>query len=104
MDATTYFLLAALLALVFIGVEIAICLGTISILALMISTADAEVTLNFLGSTGYEVLRDYLFAVIPLFILMGAFFWLWTWFWPTGALSQQMPKRTPISSGRWIGA
>jgi TRAP-type mannitol/chloroaromatic compound transport system, large permease component len=73
MDATTYFLLAALLALVFIGVEIAICLGTISILALMISTADAEVTLNFLGSTGYEVLRDYLFAVIPLFILMGAF-------------------------------
>lgn len=73
MDAASYLLLASLLALVFIGVEVAVALGLISMLALYFSTGDIEVTLNFLGSTGYEVLRDYIFAVVPLFILMGIF-------------------------------
>jgi len=73
MDTASYLLLASLLALVFIGVEVAVALGLISMLALYVSTGDIEVTLNFLGSTGYEVLRDYIFAVVPLFILMGVF-------------------------------
>ncbi len=73
MDATTYLLLALLLVLVFSGVEIAVCLGTISLLALYITTQDLEITLNFVGSTAYEALRDYLFAVVPMFLLMGEF-------------------------------
>jgi tripartite ATP-independent transporter DctM subunit len=73
MDATTYLLLALLLVLVFSGVEIAVCLGTISLLALYITTQDLEISLNFLGSTAYEALRDYLFAVVPMFLLMGEF-------------------------------
>lgn len=73
MDATTYFLLAVMLVLVFSGVEIAVCLGTVSLLALYISTQDLEISLNFLSSTAYEALRDYIFAVVPLFLLMGEF-------------------------------
>ena len=73
MGATTYFLLAVLLLLVFSGVEIAVCLGTVSLLALYITTQDLEITLNFLGSTAYEALRDYIFAVVPMFLLMGEF-------------------------------
>jgi len=73
MDAASYLLVVSLLALVLVGVEVAVALGLISMLALYISTGDVEVTLNFLGSTGYEVLRDYIFAVVPLFILMGVF-------------------------------
>jgi C4-dicarboxylate transporter DctM subunit len=73
MDATTYLLLAVMLILVFSGVEIAVCLGTISLLALYISTQDLELSLNFLGSTAYEALRDYVFAVVPMFLLMGEF-------------------------------
>lgn len=73
MDTASYLLLASLLALVFVGVEVAVALGLISMVALYVSTGDIAVTLNFLGSTGYEVLRDYIFAVVPLFILMGVF-------------------------------
>ena len=73
MGATTYFLLAVLLLLVFSGVDIAVCLGTISLLALYISTHDLALSLNFLGSTAYEALRDYIFAVVPMFLLMGEF-------------------------------
>lgn len=73
MGATTYSLLAVLLVLVFSGVEIAVCLGTVSFLALYLTTQDLEITLNFLGSTAYEALRDYIFAVVPMFLLMGEF-------------------------------
>src|SRR5690606_11304413 len=34
---------------------------------------DIEVLTNFLANTAYEAIRDYIFAVIPLFILMGEF-------------------------------
>jgi C4-dicarboxylate transporter, DctM subunit len=34
---------------------------------------DMEVVRNFIATTAYEALRDYVFAVIPLFMLMGDF-------------------------------
>ena len=73
MSLITYLLLALLLVLVFAGVEIAVCLGIISFLALYLSTGDLAMTMSFLSSTAYEALRDYVFAVIPLFLLMGEF-------------------------------
>ena len=73
MDLTTYLLLGLLLLLVFGGVEVAICLGVVSFLALYLSTQDLALSLNFISSTAYEALREYLFAVVPLFLLMGEF-------------------------------
>ena len=36
-------------------------------------TGDIEVVRTFVANTAYEALRDYVFAVIPLFMLMGDF-------------------------------
>ena len=62
-----------LLALVFVGVHIAISLGITAALGIYLMMGDIEVVRNFVASTAYEALRDYVFAVIPLFMLMGDF-------------------------------
>jgi tripartite ATP-independent transporter DctM subunit len=72
-SAVPYLLVCLLLVLVFAGVEIAVCLGVVSFIAIFYSTGDIEISLSFLHSTAYEALRQYLFAVVPLFILMGQF-------------------------------
>lgn len=66
-------LVAVLLALVFAGVHIAVALGAAAMLGIYLMTGDVIVVADFLGSTAYEALRDYVFAVIPLFMLMGEF-------------------------------
>ena len=71
--AVPYLLVCLLLVLVFAGVEIAVCLGIVSFIAIYYATGDIEISLSFLHSTAYEALRQYLFAVVPLFILMGQF-------------------------------
>jgi C4-dicarboxylate transporter, DctM subunit len=71
--AAPYLLLALLLLLVFAGVNIAVCLGVVSFIAIYYSTQDIQISISFLSSTAYEALRDYVFAVVPLFLLMGEF-------------------------------
>jgi C4-dicarboxylate transporter, DctM subunit len=66
-------LLVSLLVLVALGVHIAIALGMTSALGIYLVTGDVQVVATMLGSTAYESLRDYVFAVIPLFMLMGEF-------------------------------
>jgi len=66
-------LLAALLAMVFVGVHIAVALGIASMLGIYMMQGDMTVVRSFIASTAYEALRDYVFAVIPLFMLMGDF-------------------------------
>lgn len=66
-------LVAVLLALVFSGVHIAVALGSASMLGIYLMTDDPQVVATFVGSTAYEAVRDYVFAVIPLFMLMGEF-------------------------------
>lgn len=66
-------LLVSLLVLVALGVHIAIALGMTSALGIYLVTGDVRVVATMLGSTAYESLRDYVFAVIPLFMLMGEF-------------------------------
>lgn len=62
-----------LLTLVFAGVHIAISLGITAALGIYLMTGDITVVRNFVANTAYEALRDYVFAVIPLFMLMGDF-------------------------------
>jgi tripartite ATP-independent transporter DctM subunit len=66
-------LVAVLLGLVFAGVHIAVALGCAAMLGIYLMTGDFQIVASFVGSTAYEALRDYVFAVIPLFMLMGEF-------------------------------
>jgi C4-dicarboxylate transporter DctM subunit len=66
-------IIVVLLALVFAGVHIAIALGMTAAIGIYLMTGDIEVVRTFVASTAYEALRDYVFAVIPLFMLMGDF-------------------------------
>lgn len=66
-------LVAVLLTLVFSGVHIAVSLGAAAMLGIYLMTGDVTVVASFVGSTAYEAIRDYVFAVIPLFMLMGEF-------------------------------
>jgi tripartite ATP-independent transporter DctM subunit len=54
-------------------VHIAISLGLTALLGLFLMTGDPHAMLSFASNTAYEALRDYVFAVIPLFLLMGEF-------------------------------
>jgi C4-dicarboxylate transporter DctM subunit len=65
--------IVVLLALVFAGVHIAIALGMTAAIGIYLMTSDIEVVRTFVANTAYEALRDYVFAVIPLFMLMGDF-------------------------------
>lgn len=62
-----------LLVMVFSGVHIAISLGLTSMLGIYLLTGDIHAMISFVSNTSYEALRDYVFAVIPLFMLMGEF-------------------------------
>ncbi len=66
-------IVVVLLVLVFAGAHIAIALGITAALGIYLMTGDVEVVRTFVANTAYEALRDYVFAVIPLFMLMGDF-------------------------------
>jgi C4-dicarboxylate transporter DctM subunit len=68
-----FLLLAVLLAMVFAGVHIAVALGIASVAGIYMMQGDMVIVRNFIANTAYEALRDYVFAVIPLFMLMGDF-------------------------------
>jgi tripartite ATP-independent transporter DctM subunit len=70
-------LVVCLIGLVAIGVHIAIALGMTSALGIFLVTgADINAfytARSMLAATAYEAIRAYVFAVIPLFMLMGEF-------------------------------
>ncbi len=66
-------LVTVLLALVFCGMHIAVALGLTSMLGIYLINGDINMVKSFTANTAYEALRDYVFAVIPLFMLMGEF-------------------------------
>jgi tripartite ATP-independent transporter DctM subunit len=74
---TAVLLVVTLVVLVAIGVHIAIALGMTSALGIfMVTGADMNAfhtVQAMLAATAYEAIRDYVFAVIPLFMLMGEF-------------------------------
>jgi len=75
--STAALLIVSLVGLVAIGVHIAIALGITSALGIFLVTgADANAfhtVQAMLADTAYEAIRAYVFAVIPLFMLMGEF-------------------------------
>ncbi len=70
-------LVLVLIVLVAIGVHIAIALGMTSALGIfMVTGADGyafQTVQRMLAATAYEAIRELVFAVIPLFLLMGEF-------------------------------
>ena len=74
MDTTLILLtFGGLLVLVFAGINVAVALGLAGVAAIYFSTSSIGVTAGFIGNTAYEALREYVFAVIPAFLLMGEF-------------------------------
>ncbi len=73
MDPTAIALIAiaAVFTLVLIGVHIGVALALLSMLGLWALTGKPIVAFNLLGATAYSAVMDYVFAVIPLFVLMG---------------------------------
>jgi tripartite ATP-independent transporter DctM subunit len=63
--------LGLLLALVVVGVPIMVSLGLACLTGLFILTGSMKIALSLVSATAFEALRDYVFAVIPLFVLMG---------------------------------
>ncbi len=74
---TAVLLIVCLVVLVAIGVHIAIALGMTSALGIFLVTGADIYAFHsvqaMLAATAYEAIRAYVFAVIPLFMLMGEF-------------------------------
>lgn len=64
-------MLVVLFSLILLGVHIGIALGLVSGLGIVFITSDIEVALSLISATAYDAVRNQIFAVIPLFILMG---------------------------------
>jgi len=70
---TAALIVVLLLMLVFLGVHVAVALGITSVIGLYLVTGKFRIVEATLASTAAEALRDFTFAVIPLFMLMGEF-------------------------------
>lgn len=60
-------------ALVVLGVHIGVALAAVSVLTLWCITGKFAVAASLLQTTAYSAVMDYVFAVVPLFVLMGLF-------------------------------
>ena len=69
----TIIIFAALLIMIIIGIPVVISLGLCSFFGLYFITGNVNTPLSLLQNTAYGAIRDYVFAVIPLFVLMGEF-------------------------------
>ncbi|MDG1280226.1 MAG: TRAP transporter large permease subunit [Pseudorhodobacter sp.] len=70
---TAGLIIALLMGLVLLGVHVAIALGVTSAVGIYLVTGKMRIVEATLASTSAEALRDFTFAVIPLFMLMGEF-------------------------------
>lgn len=59
--------------LILVGMHVGVALALTSVLGIYLISGKWSVAFRLLESTSYNGLNDYVFAVIPLFILMGAF-------------------------------
>jgi C4-dicarboxylate transporter DctM subunit len=73
MDPITISLLtiAGVFLLVLLGVHIGVALALLSVLGIWAITGKGAVAISLLNTTAYSSVMDYVFAVIPLFVLMG---------------------------------
>jgi tripartite ATP-independent transporter DctM subunit len=59
--------------LILLGVHIGVALAAVSVLTLWLITGKFFVAISLLQTTAYSAVMDYVFAVVPLFVLMGVF-------------------------------
>lgn len=57
--------------MVLIGVHIGVALAMLSVVGIWAITGKLGVAISLLNTTAYSAVMDYIFAVIPLFVLMG---------------------------------
>ncbi len=62
---------AGVFLLVLIGVHIGVSLALLSVIGIWAITGKLAVAISLLNTTAYQAVMDYVFAVIPLFVLMG---------------------------------
>ena len=60
-----------MLALIYLGMHIAITLALLSFVGAWIITGNVAIALNLLLIAATNTVNDFVFAVIPLFVLMG---------------------------------
>ena len=70
---TAGIIIGLLMAMVLLGVHVAVSLGITSLVGVYLVTGKITIVEATIGSTATEALRDFTFAVIPLFMLMGEF-------------------------------
>ena len=69
-------MLGVLIVLIFLGVHIGVALALCSGVGVYIMfRGNTEAALSIMSNTAYEAIRKDVFAVIPLFVLMGDFVW-----------------------------
>ncbi len=75
MDPSTLMIatLAGMTLAILIGIEVGLALGMAGLIGTYFLFNDLDKAVGALGSAAYSVLRDELFATIPLFVLMGDF-------------------------------
>ena len=73
MEPTTVALItvAFVFVLVLLGVHIGVALALLSVVGIWGITGKLHVAISLLNTTAYSAVMDYVFAVIPLFVLMG---------------------------------
>lgn len=64
-------LLGVLFVMILLGIHIGISLGLIAGLGVYLILGNAEAALSIISSAAYDAVRNQVFAVIPLFVLMG---------------------------------
>ncbi|MEX3010914.1 TRAP transporter large permease [Hoeflea sp. TYP-13] len=70
---TVVVIIVMLLGLVLASVHVAIALGITSVVGIYLVTGKFQIVERMVASTAAEAMRDFTFAVIPLFMLMGEF-------------------------------
>ena len=59
--------------LIIVGIHIGVALAAVSVLTIWFITGKFTVAISLLQTTAYSAVMDYVFAVVPLFVLMGLF-------------------------------
>ncbi len=75
MPPTTLALISVVLVfvLILLGVHIGVALAAVSVITIWCITGKFSVAISLLQTTAYSAVMDYVFAVVPLFVLMGLF-------------------------------
>ena len=68
-------MLVALVAMIMLGVHIAVALASCSTIGVFLMLGKPDAAVSMLSGTAFDAVRKDVFAVIPLFVLMGDIIW-----------------------------